>query len=89
MIPEALLDSIVNVSERRKVAEHELIGIEERTTTWLEIEGTISEDAARCEADRCLNCGIYCYDTDVGPEASRVVASCPNEPHLVASAETG
>jgi len=84
MIPEALLDSIVNVRERPRATPYELIGIEERTTTWLEIEGTISEEVARNEADRCLNCGIYCYDTDVGPDAVRAVASCPNEPRLVA-----
>ena len=88
MIPNALLDSIVNVSVRPKATAHELIGIEERTTTWLEVEGTIDEEAVRCETDRCLNCGIYCYDTDFGADAVRTVASCPNEPRLIADAES-
>ena len=83
MIPEALLESITNVKYSPKVTPHELIPLPERLSTWLEVEGTIPEDASRQEADRCLNCGIYCYDKDMGLEAPSAVLSCPNEPRLV------
>ena len=63
-----------------------MIPISERVSTWLEVEGTISGEEARLEADRCLNCGVYCYDTDIGPDATRAAASCPNEPRLTARA---
>jgi NADPH-dependent glutamate synthase beta subunit-like oxidoreductase/Na+-translocating ferredoxin:NAD+ oxidoreductase RNF subunit RnfB len=62
-IPESLHQSISGV--RRAARVHEpVIPLELRLGTFVEVEGTIDEEQARREADRCLNCGIYCYNHD-------------------------
>jgi len=65
-----------------------VIPVEERMGTFMEVEGTIGEGQCRTEAERCLNCGIYCYDQDNLPEGDvQVSMSCPNEPHIVEKEE--
>lgn len=63
-IPESLHNSILDIEQRPKVHEPE-IALEERLGTFHEVEGTISEEQAKYEANRCLNCGVHCYNHEV------------------------
>ncbi len=84
MMPPAMVDSLVNVIPSPTNAIKPIIPLEERMSTFREVEGTISEQQCLSEAARCLNCGIYCYDQDdLPPGETRVARSCPNEPHIV------
>ncbi len=88
MMPPSLVDSLVNVSPMSMAAQKPVIPVEERIGTFVEVEGTITEEQCTTEAQRCLNCGIYCYDQDDLPEDQiRVSTSCPNEPHIVEKQE--
>ena len=66
-IPESLHKSIVNVPTKPRVHEA-VISLEDRLGTFKEVESTIDEEDAKYEPDRCLNCGIYCYDHDMEME---------------------
>lgn len=86
MMPPALVDSLVNVSPMSTRAIKPIITMDERMSTFREVEGTITEKQCLTEASRCLNCGIYCYDQDESaPSLSgkRATTSCPNEPHIM------
>ncbi|THB76207.1 MAG: 4Fe-4S dicluster domain-containing protein [Desulfobulbaceae bacterium] len=84
MITPALIDSLANVVPAQTSAVKPLITLEERKSTFSEVEGTITEVQCRTETARCLNCGIYCYDQDDLPsDQLRVAKSCPNEEHIV------
>lgn len=88
MMTPALMDSLVNVAPSLTRAEKPIIPLAERIGTFMEVEGTISEDQCRAEAGRCLNCGIYCYDQDDLPgDQARIAGSCPNESHIVEKRE--
>ncbi|MCJ2164758.1 MULTISPECIES: FAD-dependent oxidoreductase [unclassified Pseudodesulfovibrio] len=69
MIPYTLFKEI-DVAERKKraVLPHLCHG-DERNCTFNEVEGTLSESDAMAEADRCLRCGLICYDSDSALEA--------------------
>jgi NADPH-dependent glutamate synthase beta subunit-like oxidoreductase len=63
MISECMLESILGIDAKPRVHEP-VIPLEERLGTFREVEGTIDEEHARYEAQRCLNCGIYCYNKE-------------------------
>jgi len=83
MIPRAMVDSLINVEPLATRAEKPMIPLSERMGTFREVEGTITEEQCLSEANRCLNCGIYCYDQEENGSGARRTTSCPNEPHLV------
>jgi NADPH-dependent glutamate synthase beta subunit-like oxidoreductase len=84
MMPPAMVDSLVNVKAAATRAIKPMIPVEDRIGTFMEVEGTITEQQCLAETARCLNCGIYCYDQDdLPPGDTRVAQSCPNEPHIV------
>ena len=88
MMAPSLVDSLVNVSPVSMTARNPVIPVEERMGTFMEVEGTITEEQCTTEALRCLNCGIYCYDQDDRSEEERRISkSCPNEPHIVEKEE--
>ena len=70
-ISGSLHESILGVNATPKVHEA-VISLEERLGTFNEVEGTIDEEDARYEANRCLKCGVFCYSQDV-PEDEEVV----------------
>ncbi len=83
MIAPSLLESLDNVSPVSKLATKPVIPVEERMGTFMEVEGTISEVQCRTESERCLNCGLYCYNQDNLPESDvQVSKSCSSEPHI-------
>ena len=65
MLPPAMVDSLVNVIPTATNAIKPVAPLQERIGTFAEVEGTISEGQCQSEAERCLNCGIYCYDQDM------------------------
>ena len=84
MMTPAMIDSLTNVVPAHTQAQKQIISLEERMETFREVEGTIKESQCQSEANRCLNCGIYCYDQDDLPEDEiRISKSCPNESHIV------
>ncbi len=84
MMAPSLVDSLKNVSQVSTQAKKPMLSVEDRIGTFVEVEGTITEDQCQAEASRCLNCGIYCYDQDDQPSgARRRATSCPNEPRIV------
>lgn len=68
-IPGSLHKSILGIEAKPRVFEP-VVTLEDRLGTFKEVEGTIDEEDARYEATRCLNCGIYCYNTDDAAEQS-------------------
>jgi len=88
MMAPALVDSLLNVLPTSTSAVKPMIPLEERMATFREVEGTITDKQCHTEAERCLNCGIYCYDQDELPSSEvRIATSCPNEPHIVEKTE--
>lgn len=84
MMPPAMVESLINVAPIAARAVKPMIPVAERMGTFREVEGTITEDQCVQEANRCLNCGVYCYDQDDLPSSqTRIANSCPNEPHIV------
>ncbi len=84
MIAPALVDSLENVIQAPTKAVKQIIPLQQRISTFAEVEGTITEQQCTTEAGRCLNCGIYCYDQSELPASEiRPAQSCPNEPHIV------
>ncbi len=67
MISECMLESILDVTSKPRVHEP-VIPLEERLGTFHEVEVTIDEESARYEAERCLNCGIHCYNHETEME---------------------
>jgi NADPH-dependent glutamate synthase beta subunit-like oxidoreductase len=64
MIPYTLFKEIdVEERSKRAVMPHLCHG-DERNCTFNEVEGALSETDAQSEADRCLRCGLVCYDRD-------------------------
>lgn len=68
LISDSIYDSVVGIVPKPKVHMPE-ITLEDRLGTFKEVDGTIDEEDAKYEATRCLNCGTYCYDRDLDPEA--------------------
>jgi len=68
-IPETLLDHLEGIVPRPRAHQPEL-PVAERIHTFDEVELTIDEDAARAEADRCLFCGLSCYNIEIEPTAA-------------------
>ena len=62
-IPESLHKILIDVTSKPRVHEPN-VTLEDRLGTFKEVEGTIDEEDAQYEANRCLNCGIFCYDRD-------------------------
>ncbi len=89
MIAPSLVDSLHNVEPQTTRVHKPMLSVEERIGTFIEVEGTITEEQCRAETERCLNCGIYCYDQDDQPlDAQRKATSCPNEPRIVEKEQT-
>lgn len=66
--PESILPGIEGIShkERAKMAELE---VAERVGL-VEVDLGIDEDQAKAEADRCLNCGLTCYNREAKNQAA-------------------
>ncbi len=52
-IPEA-----IKAGERAKMPE---LSVQERAMSFIEVELGLTEEMAKAETERCLQCGLYCY----------------------------
>ncbi|MDK2955710.1 MAG: formate dehydrogenase beta subunit [Desulfovibrionales bacterium] len=65
MNPLSLFKEIDNVQHKDRAVMPHLCHGDERTCTFNEVEGALTEEQALAEADRCLRCGTVCYDQDM------------------------
>jgi len=70
MIPYTLFKEIDHVERKERAVLPHLCHGDERNCTFNEVEGSLSETDAQAEADRCLRCGLVCYDQDAQPQTS-------------------
>jgi formate dehydrogenase (NADP+) beta subunit len=71
MLPHTLFDHVENVRKKNRATMPHLCTPEERTCSFFEVEGALSEEQALEEAQRCLRCGLLCYDRDEFPVIDR------------------
>ncbi|NDV18596.1 NAD(P)-binding protein [Pseudodesulfovibrio sp. JC047] len=76
MIPYTLFKEIDHVERKQRAVLPHLCHGDDRNCSFNEVEGSLSEADARAEADRCLRCGLTCYDhettvQDSDPENAR------------------
>ena len=65
MISESIYESLAGVKKMQRVEHGASVPLEDRLGTFKEVEATITEEEAMYEANRCLDCGIYCYNREV------------------------
>ena len=64
LIKDTLFDHLEGLDKIPRVHQPEL-KVEDRIKTFEEVEHTISAADARKEAERCLRCGLICYNRDM------------------------
>lgn len=65
MIDYTMFTHVPDVGLRERSKMPHLIECDERTCTFKEIDGTLSEEQMKHETCRCLRCGLTCYDRDL------------------------
>ncbi len=68
MIPYSLFKEIDSVERKERAVMPHLCHDDERNCTFSEVEGALTEGEALTEADRCLRCGLVCYDRDMAED---------------------
>ncbi|PIP35531.1 MAG: electron transporter RnfB [Desulfobacterales bacterium CG23_combo_of_CG06-09_8_20_14_all_52_9] len=63
-IPGTLFDSVPGIQKVPRVPMPE-IPVGERIYSFVEVDQVVSEEDAKKESSRCLNCGRICYNKDV------------------------
>ncbi|CCH47391.1 FAD-dependent oxidoreductase [Pseudodesulfovibrio piezophilus] len=64
LIPYTMFTHVPDVSTRKRPDMPHLLECDERTCTFKEIEGTLTEAETKHETCRCLRCGLTCYNRD-------------------------
>ena len=62
-IPYTMFKDVEDVAKRERVKCPEIC-VEDRSCSFIEVEGAVSEEDMKREACRCLDCGLICYDAD-------------------------
>ncbi|WP_027184776.1 FAD-dependent oxidoreductase [Desulfovibrio inopinatus] len=70
LIAHTLFKTVENVAPKDRADMPHLCHGKERTCTFNEVEGVLTEQEALAEATRCLDCGLVCYNRDVNPEVA-------------------
>lgn len=65
LLPYTMFTDVPDVGLRQRSKMPHLIECDERTCTFKEIEGALSEPEAKHETCRCLRCGLTCYNRDL------------------------
>jgi NADPH-dependent 2,4-dienoyl-CoA reductase/sulfur reductase-like enzyme len=68
MIPGTVFEQVEGVIRKPRAPMPEL-EVEERIHSFIEVDQTLSEDAAKRESERCLHCCRLCYDSDAANAA--------------------
>nr|WP_287410371.1 FAD-dependent oxidoreductase [Pseudodesulfovibrio sp.] len=80
MIDYTMFTNVPDVGLRDRSKMPNLIECDERTCTFKEIEGAISEAEAKHETCRCLRCGLTCYNRDLVDGQECIVEECVKNP---------
>ncbi|BDQ36500.1 hypothetical protein SYK_08600 [Pseudodesulfovibrio nedwellii] len=80
MIDYTMFTNVPDVGLRDRSKMPNLIECDERTCTFKEIEGAISEAEAKHETCRCLRCGLTCYNRDLVDGQECIVDECVKNP---------
>lgn len=62
LIPYSLFKTVDSVEYRKRAVMPHLCHGDDRNCSFNEVEGALNENEALNEADRCLRCGLICYD---------------------------
>lgn len=68
LIPYTMFTNVPDVGYRKRAEMPHLIECDERTCSFEEIEGTLTEEETKHETCRCLRCGLTCYNRDMGED---------------------
>jgi NADPH-dependent glutamate synthase beta subunit-like oxidoreductase len=63
LIAESIFDQVSGIIKNARAPMPEL-PVEERICSFVEVDGVLTEDAARGESKRCLFCCLTCYNPD-------------------------
>lgn len=80
MIDYTMFTNVPDVGLRDRSKMPNLIECDERTCTFKEIEGAISEAEAKHETCRCLRCGLTCYNRDLVDGQECIAEECVKNP---------
>lgn len=70
-----LFKDVENVESKRRTSMPHICSLDDRTRCFDEVEGTITEAEARYESERCLHCGLTCYDRDMPVDVTSSTAT--------------
>lgn len=62
LLPYTLFKTVNGVELSKRAVMPHLCHGDDRTCSFSEVEGALNEKEALMEADRCLRCGLICYD---------------------------
>ncbi|MGE5256069.1 MAG: FAD-dependent oxidoreductase [Hyphomicrobiales bacterium] len=69
LLTETLFDHVPGIAPRSRAKMVELPAAE-RIRSFDEVDQVLTEEAARCESDRCLYCCLTCYNPDAADAAA-------------------
>jgi NADPH-dependent glutamate synthase beta subunit-like oxidoreductase len=64
MLGYTMFEDVTGIDLKKRHSMPHICKLEDRTCTFNEVEGALTEAEARAEASRCLRCGLICYDKD-------------------------
>lgn len=70
LMPYTLFRDVPGVEVVKRHSMPHACKVGDRSCTFLEVEGRLSEEEALGEANRCLRCGLICYDQDQNPDVA-------------------
>lgn len=69
MIDKSIFEQVPGVQHKPRCIMEEL-PVDLRVQSFVEVDQVLTEEAARMESERCLDCGLLCYNVDrVDPDA--------------------
>jgi NADPH-dependent glutamate synthase beta subunit-like oxidoreductase len=64
LIPETIFDHVLGLKKKSRSKMVEL-PVAERIKSFVEVDQVLTEEAALAESERCLFCGLTCYNMDL------------------------
>ncbi|MGD9160443.1 MAG: hypothetical protein PVG39_18650, partial [Desulfobacteraceae bacterium] len=64
LIKETIFEHVEGI-EKKARSEMVELPVEERINSFVEVDQVLTEEAAKVESERCLNCCRLCYTPDV------------------------
>ena len=70
LIPYTLFTDVKDVEPGARPGMPHACKLDDRSCTFLEVEGVLTEEEALKETGRCLRCGLTCYDRSGNPDVA-------------------